>query len=60
MSKGKGKNVLLVVFFSLLGFLFLYWVCTYKPSGDFFRLDEAKIEIGVLDNARQCNSKCSG
>ena len=36
------------------------WILTYKPSGDFFRLDEAKIEIGVLDNARQCNENSFG
>lgn len=29
-----------VIFWTSLFCLFLYWATSYKPSGDFFRLDE--------------------
>jgi len=40
MSKAQVKDFVLLFFWGTLGILFLYWVITYKPSGDFFKLDE--------------------
>ena len=40
MSKEQVKDFVLLMFWGTLGILFLYWTITYKPSGDFFRLDE--------------------
>jgi len=40
MSKEQVKDFVLLMFWGTLGILFLYWVITYKPSGDFFKLDE--------------------
>ena len=40
MSKAQVKDFVLLFFWGTLGCLFLYWILTYKPSGDFFKLDE--------------------
>ena len=40
MSKAQVKDFVLLFFWGTLGILFLYWIFTYKPSGDFFKLDE--------------------
>jgi hypothetical protein len=40
MSKEQVKDFVLLMFWGTLGCLFLYWILTYKPSGDFFKLDE--------------------
>lgn len=40
MSKAQVKDFVLLMFWCILGILFLYWALTYKPSGDFFELDK--------------------
>ena len=40
MSKVQVKDFVLLMFWGILGILLLYWVMSYEPSGDFFRLDE--------------------
>lgn len=40
MSKEQVKDFVLLLFLGTLGCLFLYWILTYKPSGDFFELDK--------------------
>ena len=40
MSKAQVKDFVLLLFLGTLGCLFLYWILTYKPSGDFFELDK--------------------
>ena len=40
MSKAQVKDFVLLLFWGTLGCLFLYWILTYKPSGDFFELDK--------------------
>ena len=40
MSKAQVKDFVLLLFWGILGILFLYWVLNYNPSGDFFELDK--------------------